>query len=370
MNKSASTPKSESKPKPSHNPTMSINNRVEIIDLTDDDTDLQEAIKASLLLQTGRAQQKRTIIDLDANDENDELQPLQYSLASRKKTRFEIGESSGSKSSPSTTTITFVCEICIETKPNSESFTVMGCTHSYCSDCMVKYVRSKLDQNITRISCPVSDCSKGALDPEHCRPILPPEVFDKWGSALCESVFIASEKFYCPFKDCSALMIDDGGGAIAEAECPNCNRLFCARCKVPWHPGIECSEYQKLDEDERGREDIMLMNLAEDRMWARCPSCKIFVEKTMGCSTMVCRCGCRFIYNPITNLINPGLRSSGHWRHLITRNGILIRTNGYLNPTNPFGTTNGYLKSNQPVGDNQWLLESNQPVGEDVYPIL
>ncbi|KAF7146646.1 hypothetical protein RHSIM_Rhsim04G0115400 [Rhododendron simsii] len=289
MNKSASTPKSESKPKPGHNPTMSINNRVEIIDLTDNDTDLQEAITASLLLQTRRAQQKRTIIDLDADDENDELQPLQYSSASRKKTRFEIGESSGSKSFPSTTTITFVCEICIETKPNSESFAVMGCTHSYCSDCMVKYVRSKLDQNITRISCPVSDCSKGALDPEHCRPILPPEVFDKWGSALCESVFIASEKFYCPFKDCSALMIDDGGGAIAEAECPNCNRLFCARCKVPWHPGIECSEYQKLDEDERGREDIMLMNLAKDKMWARCPNCKIFVEKTMGCSAMVCR---------------------------------------------------------------------------------
>lgn len=87
--------------------------------------------------------------------------------------------------------------------------------------------------------------------------ILPPDVFDKWGSALCESQILASEKFYCPFKDCSALMIDDGGGgggggAVVEAECPNCNRLFCARCKVPWHPGIQCSEFQKLNKDERG----------------------------------------------------------------------------------------------------------------------
>ncbi|KAH7858743.1 hypothetical protein Vadar_027480 [Vaccinium darrowii] len=47
---------------------------------------------------------------------------------------------------------------------------------------------------------------------EHCHPILPPEVLDRWGSALCEFVFLASTKFYCPFKDCLALMIDNGGG--------------------------------------------------------------------------------------------------------------------------------------------------------------
>lgn len=186
------------------------------------------------------------------------------------------------------------CEICTETKPISESFAITGCTHSYCSDCMVKYVCSKLDHNITHVPCPFSGCNEGVLEPDQCRRILPPEVFDRWGIALCESVIPTSEKFYCPFKDCSALMIDDGdggGGAIVEAECHDCHRLFCARCKVPWHLGIGCSEYQNLSKDERGREDIMLMKLAEEKRWTRCPKCQIYVEKTEGCLFILCRFG-------------------------------------------------------------------------------
>lgn len=247
-------------------------------------------------LQTG-------IIDLDATDDfdDDEVQILPSSSSPFKQTHsvIEIGESSDTSNSSSNIITTFVCEICVDTKPNSDSFTIMGCTHSYCSDCMVKYVSSKLDQNITQIACPVSDCNNGVLELEHCRMILPPDVFDKWGSALCESLILTSEKFYCPFKDCSALMIDDGGGggAVAEAECPNCNRLFCARCKVPWHPGIQCSEFQKLNEDERAREDIMLMKLAKEKKWARCPKCKFYVEKSEGCLFILCRCKHTFCYN-------------------------------------------------------------------------
>ncbi|KAH7844667.1 hypothetical protein Vadar_030417 [Vaccinium darrowii] len=337
MNNVASTPKSESKPKPSHNLPMDIN-PIEIIDDTDDDRELQEAIMASLLLQNQRGK-KRIIIDLDAYesyDDDDEVQFL-YSSPSCKKTRIEIGESSNSPSSSrcssTSTTITFDCEICIETKPKSESFPILGCTHSYCSDCIVKYVSSKLDQNITHIPCPVSDCKKGVLYPDHCYPILPPELFDRWGSVLCESAFLASQKFYCPFKDCSALMIDDGGGggeAIGEAECPNCNRKFCARCKVPWHPGIQCSEFQKLNKDEREKEDIMLMNLAKKRKWARCPNCKIYIAKNKGCDHMTCRCGCFFSYarGNVYSYPSPHLR----------RNGNLAQTNGYLNQSELMGT--------------------------------
>ncbi|XP_058211578.1 uncharacterized protein LOC131323750 [Rhododendron vialii] len=266
-------------------------NHVEIIDLTDENRELQEMTMASHLPKTRK---KRTIVDLDAYDVHDEVRLL-YSSPSCKKTRVEIGESSNSPS----TAVMFICEIYMETKLYSESFAIMGCTHSYCSDCVTKYVSSKLDQNITQVCCPITDCNKGVLDPEHCRAILPPEVFDKWGSALRESAFVASKKFYCPYKDCSAFMIDDDDGdgegeAIAQ--------------------GIDCSEFQKLHEDEREREDIMLMNLAKKKKWPRCPQCKAYIQKNGGCNIILVylcttilvdanlACGCGYSEDSFVNL--------------------------------------------------------------------
>ncbi|KAF2285123.1 hypothetical protein GH714_037980 [Hevea brasiliensis] len=192
----------------------------------------------------------------------------------------ECGQSSKAKSDPE-----FVCEICVEPKTGDESFDIKGCTHAYCRDCMAKYLDSKLQDNIAKISCPVSGCA-GSLEPEYCRSILPQEVFDRWGNALCEALIMGCQKFYCPFKDCSAMLIDDGGEVIRESECPNCRRMFCAQCKVPWHSGIQCQEFQKLHEDEREKEDIMLMKLAENKHWRRCPNCRIYVERTQGCRTV------------------------------------------------------------------------------------
>ncbi|GMI81348.1 hypothetical protein like AT3G53690 [Hibiscus trionum] len=204
----------------------------------------------------------------------------------------EPGESSNSKSNqyPS-----FICEICVEPKQGNELFNIKGCSHSYCTDCTIKYVAFKLQDQITAISCPVENCG-GSLEPEYCRNILPKEVFDRWGDALCEAMVLGSKSFYCPFKDCSVLLIDDGGEDVKESECPNCRRLFCAQCKVAWHAGIECGEFQRLHKDEREKEDILLMNLAKKKKWARCPTCRFVVERTQGCRFMRCRCGAAFCY--------------------------------------------------------------------------
>ncbi|KAL6224323.1 PREDICTED: probable E3 ubiquitin-protein ligase RNF217-like [Fragaria vesca subsp. vesca] len=189
-----------------------------------------------------------------------------------------------------------VCEICAEDKSANDLFGIHKCSHSYCRDCVNNYVASKLQENIASISCPVPDC-KGSLEPEHCQSILPPEVFDRWLSVLCESLVLESEKFYCPFKDCSAMLIDDGKEVIRESECPNCRRLFCAQCKVSWHAGIDCAEFQNLNENEKENEDILLRIVAHEQKWRRCTNCQYYVEKSDGCSYMKCRCGYAFCYN-------------------------------------------------------------------------
>ncbi|XP_073010776.1 uncharacterized protein [Typha latifolia] len=191
----------------------------------------------------------------------------------------------------------FFCNICMESHPVGEYFAIASCGHVFCASCVAQYVSAKVEDNVVSIRCPDPDCKVGAVDPEMCRDILPGAVFHRWGWALCESS-LGSKKFYCPYKDCSALLVDEGDAAttITDAECPHCNRMFCARCRVAWHDGIGCEEFEKLGKDERGTEDLMLRKLAADKKWQRCPQCKMFVEKIDGCMFMSCRCGYCFCY--------------------------------------------------------------------------
>nr|GEW71611.1 zinc finger, C6HC-type [Tanacetum cinerariifolium] len=209
--------------------------------------------------------------------------------------------------------------------------------HMFCFECIRGHVSAKVTKNISKVRCPDPNC-KGVIGPEVCWSIVPKEVLLQWEKALCESLIIGAEKFYCPFKDCSALLVDDVGetpktrtgrgvqtatyvekntgcehiscrcgynfcyecndryveGAekfycpfkdcsallvddvgetVTSSECPHCNRLFCAQCKVTWHSGMSCSKYQSLGKDERDPSDIMLMNLAKNKNWKRCPNC-------------------------------------------------------------------------------------------------
>ncbi|KAK5824932.1 hypothetical protein PVK06_019721 [Gossypium arboreum] len=182
-------------------------------------------------------------------------------------------------------TPTYVCEICVEPKPLDISFNIKGCSHFYCIECTVKYIKSKLDDNVSRIQCPVTDY-EGVLDPDFYREILPRDLFNRWGKALCEYALLGSEKLYFPYKDCSALLVNDGEKRIKRFPCPLCKRVFCVQCKVAWHSGADCIKFQKL---KNLGSDAMLVDLAKRKKWRQCPNCSIFVEKSAGCCYVKCR---------------------------------------------------------------------------------
>ncbi|MED6119101.1 hypothetical protein PIB30_008613 [Stylosanthes scabra] len=190
----------------------------------------------------------------------------------------------------------FECEICTVTKTEANCFAVTGCTHAYCKDCIVRYIRSKLDLNIINIRCPVPRCG-GLLESESCRKILPKKVFDRWEKSLCESAIIDNEtkKFmYCPLKRCSALMIlgdEDHKNKMTKSKCLVCKKQICVQCNVAWHEGYTCEEFKKDYEEARA-----LVNLAYWKKWRKCPKCKMYVEKAGGCPFMHCRCGNTFYY--------------------------------------------------------------------------
>jgi E3 ubiquitin-protein ligase RNF144 len=183
---------------------------------------------------------------------------------------------------------TFYCPICMEAVQTKDGFNIKPCEHIFCTNCMVNYINVKAKENATSIPCPTPDCEITSVDPTTFQHLLSKDVFDRWCLGLFESS-LGMKKFYCPFKDCSALLIHDGGEIITYSECPHCKRMFCARCNVPWHGDISCEEFEKLGDDEKGRDDLMLRDLAKDKRWQRCPKCRMFVEKIDGCKFMKCR---------------------------------------------------------------------------------
>lgn len=191
-----------------------------------------------------------------------------------------------------------LCEICAETKDSNEMFP-LHCTHNFCTCCISKHVSiiiKKMRALIVKkdeegvITCPVIDCTS-VLEIETLRAVLPADVVTLWDDVLCESTIPPEMKSYCPYKDCSGLLErENDGEVIRESECPFCHRLFCAKCNVAWHSGVDCDERERLKEEEREREcELKLHDLAKKSNWQRCPNCKFYVEKTEGCLHMTCR---------------------------------------------------------------------------------
>jgi len=181
----------------------------------------------------------------------------------------------------------FRCGICLEYKPVSEGFKDGTCKfnkHPFCTFCICHYVESQIHQNIVHVTCPMCHME---LKPESLRTILPAEVIDKWESRICESSIVGSEKTYCPFQDCSVLLVDDGGEVVTSTECPHCHRLFCAQCKVPWHGTMTCAEFQRNIDPQSL--DGAFFKLAKEENWQKCPECSMFVQKRNGCEHMTCR---------------------------------------------------------------------------------
>ncbi|CAL0320224.1 unnamed protein product [Lupinus luteus] len=188
----------------------------------------------------------------------------------------------------------FICQICFETKSLRDSLSIEGCTHFYCTNCILKYIVSKLQDNVLKLVCPEKGCN-GVLNPHYLRPYLPSKVLVWWENALSESVIPESVKFYCPFNDCSALLINDcnKGVVIRDSKCPHCERSICVQCRAPWHVEMSCEKFQKM----KGKEEDMMKDLAKRKNWRRCPKCKHYVEKNGGCHNMRCRCDHIFCYH-------------------------------------------------------------------------
>ncbi|XP_058782130.1 E3 ubiquitin-protein ligase RSL1-like [Vicia villosa] len=172
----------------------------------------------------------------ESNDENKKKKPAP-NLDDIKPQKMNTGESSRS-----------LCGICFNSKSDPDMFKINTCNHSFCVDCISKYMDSQITNKVVKVTCPNPNCYT-KLKPEHLVNIMSREFLDRWEFAKYKSKIPLEQKTYCPFEDCSILLVkEDSGGevVVTSCECPYCHRLFCAQCRVPWHAEKSCEEFQNL----------------------------------------------------------------------------------------------------------------------------
>ncbi|KAI3791958.1 hypothetical protein L2E82_05825 [Cichorium intybus] len=183
------------------------------------------------------------------------------------------------------------CTICCEFTYIAQMFSVNKCLHRYCFSCMRKHVEFKLHQGKLP-ECPHEGC-KSELEIETCKVFLNPELHDIMMSRVKEASIPPSEKVYCPFSNCSALMSKTEVHPVGEEgmrKCIKCRRLFCINCNVPWHYNQVCGSYSPPSIEAK------LQSLAKRKQWRQCVKCKNLVELATGCYHIYCRCGHEFCY--------------------------------------------------------------------------
>lgn len=187
------------------------------------------------------------------------------------------------------------CGICLENKESWLMFANDTCHHSFCYDCTTGHIVTKIQDKVKDIGCPAPNCNT-VLDYGVCRLMIPDEALVQWDELLCMSLIPESQKLYCPFRDCSALLVNDFEDVFKKTKCLVCSRWFCAQCRVPWHTDFTCKEFEKLHAKKGGKMDKIVKALAKKKSWQKCPKCKMYVEKSEGCVHITCRCKYEFCY--------------------------------------------------------------------------
>ncbi|CAD6343457.1 unnamed protein product [Miscanthus lutarioriparius] len=149
-----------------------------------------------------------------------------------------------------------------------------------CKQITQEHVRIKLLHG-TLPSCPRNGCTS-KLTVEGSKVFLSPQLLEIMAQRISEEQIPPTQKIYCPYPKCSALMSLSElmkpmqgtcskytvADVVTLRKCVKCRGSFCFRCKVPWHDRMTCNDYKRRYPHGRP-EDAKLLNLAQQRLW-RC----------------------------------------------------------------------------------------------------
>lgn len=185
------------------------------------------------------------------------------------------------------------CMICIDTISEQDFLPLENCGHMFHPACVLEHIETLLADRTFPISCPLPDCKvdisvldlQERLSPEQQKRYLEYS-FDSYVSKN------GAEVSCCPTPDCKYVFVLEPNES--HLNCPVCENEYCVGCRSDWHKGFSCEEYRKIKDPNEL--DKMFEDFVNGQNFKRCPHCHFWVERTMGCDHMSCRCGNHFCY--------------------------------------------------------------------------
>ncbi|RKP25550.1 hypothetical protein SYNPS1DRAFT_15504 [Syncephalis pseudoplumigaleata] len=174
---------------------------------------------------------------------------------------------------------------------------MLYCGHTYCHACLATFLRinllgfnSPFPFHCARPHCPYEITDYDA------EPALSAKDYARWQRKRLESDM--RNKIYCPNKHCSALLDVTATISMVNAKrenraivCEQCFHVACVHCRVSWHNGYSCRDYETLPMAERKNEDDLVLRMAAHFDWARCLNCRTLIELSEGSNHITCQCG-------------------------------------------------------------------------------
>jgi len=202
------------------------------------------------------------------------------------------------------------CAICLDDLYSTTFKPLEGCSHVFHEECMREYLKSKIDEKGFPILCPELEC-KSEIRLNDVADFMDETYKEKFESFSFKSYLEknADEVSCCPTADCPfAFVKEDDQNQL---QCPVCKKHYCLNCRVEWHKGMTCKEFEVSN--KRDENDVKFEKFIKGQKYKQCPKCGFWVSRTEGCNAMICRCGTHFCYNC-------GKEGDGHVCPCLTQN--------------------------------------------------
>lgn len=138
----------------------------------------------------------------------------------------------------------FKCRVCLEAfMENDGVFPLRGCEHVFHKECLQLYVKSQMDMGKCPAICPDAKCGK-ELNEDDLKQLLNKDDLEKYHTlAFRRALEIQPDISWCPTVNCNyAFFFEDDKGT--DFRCEVCKKQYCLNCRVPYHRGQTCKEYQ------------------------------------------------------------------------------------------------------------------------------